>query len=560
MKKKILLLFFIFLFISYCSITEDEQSEENGVEEGNYKIFGYVFKFSDFSKLSAVKVKLLENNSESTTDNSGRYEIGVDKTGEYTLVIENNNYNKEYIKINVTNRTYSRKDFYLIPKLNGNTYYVSPDGNDNNSGSESSPWRSPAYASRKLSPGDTLIIKSGTYEIHTYGEDIITPPSGNSNNWIVIKGEDGIMPVLKGYDNLSYAIDLSNSSYIKIENLEITNLNKKNFREGISIVGNRVNSVILNNVYIHHLDEFGIDMQDVDRMVIINSRIEYCGFGSIGGPSPDSCGLINLMIVSTSLSYSGHYYQGGDGSNRPYDRPDGFGIEQSAGPIEIYDCVVEHNYGDGIDSKSSDTYVHHCIVANNSCDGIKLWHGDSKIENCLIYGTGDGIGGSSPWAGIVLGSDRTGDKFEIINTTLHDNSQREAYPMYVQYDDDKVINVYIYNSIFSGGFGHLWFRENVNLTFENSIIYIPSRDDQVYANGRLYSVDDINNGVLGKNNIYADPQFEDPQWGKTGNYRLKDGSPAIDKANNSKSPSDDLDHNKRLVNDTSDIGAYEKQN
>ena len=39
----------------------------------------------------------------------------------------------------------------------------------------------------------------------------------------------------------------------------------------------------------------------------------------------------------------------------PYDRPDGFSIESSEGPIEISYTVVEHNRGDGIESKAANT-------------------------------------------------------------------------------------------------------------------------------------------------------------------------------------------------------------
>ncbi len=55
-----------------------------------------------------------------------------------------------------------------------------------------------------------------------YDADIITPPSGISNAWITIRGEEGDHPVLAGWDNLLSAINLFGVQYVRVENLEIT--------------------------------------------------------------------------------------------------------------------------------------------------------------------------------------------------------------------------------------------------------------------------------------------------------------------------------------------------
>ncbi|WGY46801.1 right-handed parallel beta-helix repeat-containing protein [Vibrio sp. ABG19] len=50
-----------------------------------------------------------------------------------------------------------------IPSVWAKNYYVSPEGDDENAGRESSPFQSINYAVKKLRPGDTLYLKSGTY-------------------------------------------------------------------------------------------------------------------------------------------------------------------------------------------------------------------------------------------------------------------------------------------------------------------------------------------------------------------------------------------------------------
>ncbi len=43
------------------------------------------------------------------------------------------------------------------------TYYLSPSGNDSNAGSTSAPWQTIQHAVDTVAPGDTIILKSGTY-------------------------------------------------------------------------------------------------------------------------------------------------------------------------------------------------------------------------------------------------------------------------------------------------------------------------------------------------------------------------------------------------------------
>lgn len=439
---------------------------------------------------------------------------------------------------------------------NGTTYYVSTNGDDGNPGNINSPWRSPGAASRKLAPGDTLIILGGRYQLKEYDDDILLPAAGSENNWITIKGEAGNRPVLAGSNDLIQAIALA--SYLRVENLEITSDDGAWFRTGLGQSGAALSHIILKDLYIHHIDEGGIDIADVTDLTIQNCVIVYTGFGSIGGPQGEAGGWRNVLIDHCQLSYNGHYYRNGPGPG-PYDRPDGFGIEPGAGPIEIRYTRAEHNRGDGLDSKAKNTYIHHCLVANNSCDGIKLWAGGSKIENCLIYGTGDGGGGASPWAGVVIDGANDNDSFEIINCTIHDNPAREAYPMYVGYDETADITLTMKNCIIANGYGAVYFGPRVTLTCQYNLFFRQGDDIQVVANNRDFSSSEILNGLLGPGNQVADPLFMKPSWGSAGDYHLASGSPAIDSGTASGAPQTDLEDHPRPAGSGYDMGAYEKQ-
>jgi hypothetical protein len=437
----------------------------------------------------------------------------------------------------------------------GVTYYVSPGGSDSGPGTSEAPWATPGYASKQLQPGDTLVILGGRYSLSAYWDDMITPPSGEPGAWITIRGEEGDRPVLAGSEDLFSAVDISGSSYINIENIEITSDEGASFRGGVVGSGGPVEHVILKDLYIHHLDEGAVDFGDVNDLQVLDCAFTYCGFGCIMGPEGELGGWRDVLIDGCTLSYSGHYYQGGPGPS-PYDRPDGFGIEPSEGPIEIRNTLCEHNRGDGLDSKSAGTYIHECIVANNNCDGIKLWQGESRVENTLIYGTGDGIGGASPWAGIVVDSEAPGDRFEFVNVTVQDNPRREAYPVYFQYDSSAPIEVLLQNTIIAGGSGPAYFGDSVNLTCDHDIFYAGGDEPPLHANGRDYTAAEINAGALGEGNVSADPMFVSPAWGSDGDYRLEVGSPASGAGSSEGAPAIDLDGNKRTFDEGINIGAY----
>jgi len=446
--------------------------------------------------------------------------------------------------------------------IDESTYYVSPEGDDSGTGTKENPWRSPGKACRRINHGDTLVLLPGRYQLRSFETDILRPPSGRRGKWTIIRGTGGkYRPVLAGGGNLAYAIDLAGTRYVRIENLEISSDDgaagaERFFRDGVSAIGAPAADIDLSDLYIHHLDEFGINFQDVDRLEISGCRIDFCGFGAVGGPEGEAGGWRHVDIDNCRFAYSGFYYQGGDGSNRPYDRPDGIGLERSVGPVAIVHTTADHNRGDGIDLKTGHSTVSDCVVANNACDGVKLWGDGSRIENTLIYGTGDGIGGPSHWAGIVIGTTDPGSAFEITNVTLHDNPSRIAYPIYVQYDDrDVPISVEMRNCIIAGGYGTAFFGPSVSLTAEHNLFYRPGAEIQIEANGKAYRRRELE--TLGSGNIHGDPRFIRPAWGEPGDYQLLKGSPAIDRASTTDTPDRDIDSTARPARSGFDIGAYE---
>lgn len=408
------------------------------------------------------------------------------------------------------------------------TYYVAPWGDDSNPGTKDRPWKTPGLATKKMKPGDTLIIMGGKYVLEKYDDDVLTPPSGLPNAWTVVRGEEGNRPVLAGRNSLPAAIDLSGRSYIRIENLEITSDNGAPFWDGVSALAGPISHVVLEDLYIHHIDGMGVNVADANDFKILNCSITYCAFGSIGGPQAQQGGWRNVLIQDCYLAYSGHYYRGGPGPSPEYDRPDGFGIEASDGPIEIARTIVEHNLGDGLDSKANNTYIHECIVANNYADGVKLWGDGSRLENTLIYGRGDGRRDETPWSPLVVCPEKPAS-FEIIGVTVDDEVGMN-YVMYSQYDSDVPAKITVKNSIFSsrGPNAPIFMKQGVvDYKFEGCLFYFPQSSSVLNTQGELsFGPNDVNK--LGRNNKYGDPLFVKTGWGDVGDYHLREGSPAVD--------------------------------
>ncbi len=303
------------------------------------------------------------------------------------------------------------------------------------------------------------------------------------------------------------------------------------------------------------MTEFGINLGDINQLITENCNIHHCGYGAVGGPVGVSGGWRNAVIKNTALSWSGYWYDG-TVNGTGYDRPDGFGIEQSNGPIEVYDCLIEKNRGDGFDCKAHNTYIHNCIIANNRCDAIKLWGNNTKAHDLLVYGCGNGAP-SGPWASLVIDCEVAGANIEVINCTFNDNTARNNYISYIQYDSTNSINLTLKNNIFANGSNVLWIRPTVNLTaMNNDFFCAPLQDNQV-EKGLVYTKATISS--LGNGNICSDPKFVYiPPWGSTGNFHLQSNSPCIDKGVNVTGiPGYDIEYTTRPQGTGIDIGTYE---
>ena len=106
----------------------------------------------------------------------------------------------------------------------GRTLYVSPSGSDNNDGlSEAQPVQTIQRGVDKSMPGDTVLVRKGTYSVADSGNNIVTlMRSGTAAAWITLKAYPGEKPLLQSANWQAISVQ---ASYILVE--------------GFKIVGNR---------------------------------------------------------------------------------------------------------------------------------------------------------------------------------------------------------------------------------------------------------------------------------------------------------------------------------
>ncbi len=121
------------------------------------------------------------------------------------------------------------------------SYYVAPNGNNNNPGTLAAPWRTISYAASNsaIRPGDTVYIRGGTYN-----EYVLQRISGTLSSPITYRNYPGETPVLTGEGTWRWHI--LERSHIRIEGLTF-----RNFGEGAIQIrtrnGNITNIAIVNN-------------------------------------------------------------------------------------------------------------------------------------------------------------------------------------------------------------------------------------------------------------------------------------------------------------------------
>ena len=419
-------------------------------------------------------------------------------------------------------------------------YYVSPSGNDANSGlSIAEAWKTIAYAASAASPviaGDTVFILQGTYNERvlveksgTYGTNIVFT---NYQNEVVTVDGSGI----SWGNSWNGLIDISNRKYV-----EVLGLNVKNSDYG-GIWVEDCDTILIKANKTYNTYSSGIGVWNSNSIWVENNEVELaCNDGDqecISIANSQHCDILKNLI-----------HNNGPGTNGG----EGIDVKQGSHDIRVYQNTVHHlneRIGIYIDAWDQHTYdidvfnntVHHC--GNNGLNAQTEMGG--LLENVRFY---NNISYFNKWDGIALGS-VTADTnitvtpvkhIEVINNTCYKNgSYQSGWGYGILVDNDDLEDVLIRNNICS--------RNSAQIAIEK-IDTISQVDHNL-----IFGYNDASSCVYGTDSVIGDPLFVDTM---AFDFHLQDSSPAIEAGFYWDSISFDRDSVPRPLLAKPDIGAYE---
>lgn len=256
-------------------------------------------------------------------------------------------------------------------------YYVSPNGNDNNPGTKSKPWKTIDKVNATwLNPGDGVYFLGGkTFKGNLYLGD---PEGGTADKPIVFGSYgSGRATIDAGTGSALFAYDTAG---IRVENLKAVGSGRANgnktdgisFYSDIAIVGNKLDTIQIENVDVSGFGVAGISVgsfaYDYDKNLGIKTGFKNISISRVVAHDNDDIGI---SVYGTFTGYYGpeypEYYVPGYShenvyvrNSRAYHNTGYLGKKGNSGNgIVISDvenggieCSVAYNNGENNDNKS----------------------------------------------------------------------------------------------------------------------------------------------------------------------------------------------------------------
>ncbi len=419
-------------------------------------------------------------------------------------------------------------------------YYVSPSGNNVNSGlTIADAWKTIAYAASSASPvlaGDTVFILQGTYN-----ERVLVEKSGTFSTNIVFTNYQNDEVTVDGTgiswgNSWNGLIDISNRKYV-----EISGLNVNNSDYGGIWVEN-CDTILIKDNKTYDTYSSGIGVWNSNNVRVENNEVELaCNDGEqecISIANSHNCDILKNLV-----------HNNGPGTNGG----EGIDVKEGSHDVRVYQNTVHHlneRIGIYVDAWDQHTYnidvfnntVHHC--GNNGFNAQTEMGG--LLENVRFF---NNISYFNKWDGIALGS-VTADPnvtvtpvkhVKIINNTCYKNgSYQSGWGYGILVDNDDLQDVFIRNNICS--------RNSAQIAIEN-IDTISQVDHNL-----IFGYNGAASCVYGADSVIEDPIFVDTL---SFDFHLQDNSPAIEAGIYLDSISFDRDSVPRPLLAKPDIGAYE---
>ncbi len=482
------------------------------------------------------------------------------------------------------------------------TYYVSPDGNDDNDGlTPQTAWRTISFAASQSSPvgeGDTVYIKAGLYENEDIFFDKNYSPDAKRIFFIGYREVPGDitdlpftygdepdpakMPLITWNDRKKgNGVNFSDSYNITLKNIQIAN-----GLVGLVIWNSEAknSNIVLENLFIKNIGweySTAITVKEANGV-----EIRGCLIVNATGAGMDLWG--DNMLVENCKVYSNESESVGDGTYTSMD----YYIVIKGNNNVIKDCYAERDgdledVGHGFEIKESgeNNLFENCTVKNMiaGCFSVR-WSGvkNNEFRYCTaLGGVSDDVSAfmirdgasnntfnSCVSAGCQAGvrfiltgedADYCGESNTFYNCIIRNAHWAVDLNQYA-YNSAPADNNALVNCVIDGADYLINSqRPNSGNQFKNCIITNVSNlaTGDYEANFTYQYCDFYNNGFTapaGTGNIAANPLFVDAT---SADYHLTAQSPCIDAGTADGAPATDFDGTPRPQGNGVDIGAYE---
>jgi hypothetical protein len=235
------------------------------------------------------------------------------------------------------------------------TYYVSTTGSDANPGSSTAPWRTLQFAFGRLDPGETLVVRGGTYRA-----DLVYERGGTAAAPITVKNYPGETPVLEPVSREPLRVRGA-AAWTTFKGLTIQRAAIGSNYQNLFVVGGAHDVTFIGNTIRWALAGSGVFVDDTaSRINLVGNRV-YQNNGA--------------------NQHQGIYYEGQNGvigGNLVYGQTNGFGIQVKSGANQV---VIAEN-----------------TTVDNSLSGIAVANTASSVtiaNNISAFNGGYGIRGMS---------------------------------------------------------------------------------------------------------------------------------------------------------------------
>ncbi|MFC1539294.1 right-handed parallel beta-helix repeat-containing protein [Candidatus Latescibacterota bacterium] len=424
---------------------------------------------------------------------------------------------------------------FSTPSAFAKDFYVSPNGNDNNSGIKNEPWQTIGKAAETLEAGDTVYIMDGTYR-----EQVIPVNSGSPGSYITYTVFPGHTATIDGNGlklNGWGLFQISKKQYIRVSGLRV--INSPSY--GIGEEGS--SHIVFENNYVYNTVNSGIIAAEFngrnDHITIDSNEVELAC--NDGGQECISMAMTDVFEIKNN-----HVHHGGPGTNGG----EGIDVKFGSSNGSIHHNHVHHMNRQGIyvDAWKEHTYnievfnniVHDC----NNQDGFDCCSEQGGLlENITFY---NNIAYNNSCNGFRFASWGDGPmrNIKVINNTFFNNGGGSwGIRGGIAIDNPNVENIIIRNNICSNN-EEFQIKNNVKEKIPNLIIEHNLIDGFRGSEGE----------IRGDYFIEDNPGFVNAA---IFDFHLKPGSPAIDSGSAIDAPAGDIDETARPQGSGVDIGAYE---